>query len=605
MSYRLNKTDGTLLIDLIDGEIDEDSSDLVFVGRNYKGFGEYLNENFIKLLENFASTTAPINPLAGQLWYNTNSNRLEVYDGSTFKASGGPVVQSSFPNNPSAGELFIDNQDNQLFFYDGTDWTLAGPIYTNGQGKTGFESVTILDTLGRSRVVIEQFIQGILVGIWSNIEFTPDSGSEIVGISSPIKVGFTPVNSSFSYNGTATNALNLVTEGGDIKTINSFLPTDSNGVTSGTLTIQNTGGLILGPAQNNIQKIVGTSVVTEMGLLDHDYKIRVRSSAFGSLIVDAVTVDSSSGRVGIFNATPEYNLDVTGDARITGNLIVEGDTTSIDVTTLRVEDKNIELGITNDSTLITDAAADGGGIILRVTGNDKTLTWVNATTSWKSSENLDIASGRTYKINGTTVITSTALGTGIATAPGLTSVGTLSSLDVDNLNLNGNTITSTSTGLNITSAATIIVNNQRITGVATPSISTDVATKGYVDSEFNTENVVLSLDITGLSDAQIAIVIESLVPATTKEAGTYALVATTSYSGSTVSNVDIASVTNKSFIAVDSNGTQNESVLQDVNFNLASGIVDAVVTRGLKRFSKSGAVGAGSWVFDTDLATGL
>jgi hypothetical protein len=601
MSYRLNKTDGSLLIDLVDGEIDENSSDIVFVGRNYKGFGEFLNENFIKLLENFASTSAPEKPLAGQLWYNTNSGRLEVYDGSTFKAAGGPLVQSTFPNNPAAGELFINNQDNQLFFYDGTEWTLAGPIYTNGQGKTGFESVTILDTLGRSRIILKQYIQGTLIGIWSNIEFTPVSGSTIPGISSPIKVGFTPVSSSFYYNGTATNAFNLVTEGGSVKNINSFLPADSNGVTTGTITIQNTGGLTIGTAQNNVQKIVGTSVVTEMGLLDNDYKIRVRSSAFGSVIVDAVTVDASSGYVGIFNSAPEYTLDVTGDARISGNLLVEGDTTSIDVTTLRVEDKNIELGITSDSTLITDAAADGGGIILKVTGNDKTLTWTNATTSWTSSENLDIANGRTYKINGTSVLSSNALGSGITTASGLTEIGTLANLDVDNLNLNGNTITSATSGLNITTAGDITINNFKISGVATPTGSTDVATKGYVDSEINTQEVVLSLDVSGLTNADIAIIIQSMVAATSKAEGTFAFVSTTEFNNTTVTGVDVATATNKSFISVDSNGTQNESVLQDVNFDPASGAVNLTVTRGLKRYR----VDTGVWVFDADLPTGL
>ena len=79
MSYQLNKTDGTLLLDLIDGQIDTTSTNLTLVGRNYSGYGEYFNENFIKLLENFNSTAAPSNPLTGQIWWNSTDQRLQVY----------------------------------------------------------------------------------------------------------------------------------------------------------------------------------------------------------------------------------------------------------------------------------------------------------------------------------------------------------------------------------------------------------------------------------------------------------------------------------------------------------------------------------------------
>ena len=77
MSYILNKTDGTLLVTLVDGSIDTTSTDITLVGRNYKGFGEFINENYIKMLENFSSRSAPTNPLKGHLWYETSDARLK------------------------------------------------------------------------------------------------------------------------------------------------------------------------------------------------------------------------------------------------------------------------------------------------------------------------------------------------------------------------------------------------------------------------------------------------------------------------------------------------------------------------------------------------
>ena len=116
MAYKLNKTNGALLVDLIDGTIDINSTSLTLVGRNYTGYGEAFNENFIKLLENFSNSNSPSNPILGQLWWDTSEARLKVYEGSVFKAVGGPFVQKDQPNMV-AGDLWMDNVNNQLYFY--------------------------------------------------------------------------------------------------------------------------------------------------------------------------------------------------------------------------------------------------------------------------------------------------------------------------------------------------------------------------------------------------------------------------------------------------------------------------------------------------------
>ena len=117
MGYKLNKTDGTLLVDLVDGQLDTTTTSIGLIGKNYTGFGETLNENMIKMLENFANTSAPSVPLKGQLWYDTASARIKVYDGTSFKESGGPIVSTSEPNNMVSGDLWLNSLTNQLYFY--------------------------------------------------------------------------------------------------------------------------------------------------------------------------------------------------------------------------------------------------------------------------------------------------------------------------------------------------------------------------------------------------------------------------------------------------------------------------------------------------------
>ena len=157
MSYRLNRTDGALLVDLTDGILDTATTDLTLIGKNYKGFGEFLNENFIALLENFASTSQPTNPMVGQLWYDKQDNRLKIYDGATFRSATGSVVSSTRPSNLTTGDLWIDNENNKLYIWDGTDLTLVGPEYSASQGKSGFEVSSQLDSTDVQRTILKLF----------------------------------------------------------------------------------------------------------------------------------------------------------------------------------------------------------------------------------------------------------------------------------------------------------------------------------------------------------------------------------------------------------------------------------------------------------------
>jgi len=94
---------------------------------------------------------------------------------------------------------------------------------------------------------------------------------------------------------------------------------------------------------------------------------------------------------------------------LSGDLTVNGTTTTINSTTLSIDDKNIEIGSVASPTNTT---ADGGGITLKG-ATDKTFNWVNSTSSWTSSENIDLASGKTLKINGVDVLSATSLAIGL------------------------------------------------------------------------------------------------------------------------------------------------------------------------------------------------
>lgn len=624
MSYQLNKTNGDLLTDLVDGQIDNASTNLVLVGRNYNGYGEFFNENFIKLLENFANTAAPSNPLTGQTWWDTNDQRLKVYDGTVWKASGGPFVEDTQPQMV-AGDLWIDNLKNQLYAFDGEDLFLVGPQYTEAQGKSGFEIGSILDEQSSSRTVVYLYSAGNLLAVISYLDFTPTYSQRVLGLvtdanpNGRIFTGFNIIDKdNFKFRGIAESANALVTGAGVVRTADSFLPSNANGETVGTLKILNNGGLTIGASQANVQKVVGPRFYIENQLNDDDISLRVSSSSYGSITVDALYIDASEGRVGIFTTDrlPEYTLDVEGDLRVTGDLLVEGETTSIDVATLRVEDKNIELAKSNDGSVLDAADADGAGITVETNdAGSKIWSWINLQDSWTSNVHIDLSDdSKTYKIGGQPKLTDTSL-TNITDITDVVRISsTLEYINIDDININGSTITNSvtalspltftsSTGINITASGNIAIqDSQKITGLANPTADQDAATKYYVDNQIATETIIFSLDITGLSNPNpigtsdgpiidVASILDSLYPAAAENNSKQAKIHVTSYAGAsaTLQAADINAAINYSRLDVDSNGTQNESVVQDFTFDNIDGDVTLQPSRYTMVFQSNGS----------------
>jgi hypothetical protein len=231
MSYKINTTDGRLLVDLVDGKVDITTTDLNLIGRNVSGFGEFLNENFIKLAENFANSAAPSSPLAGQMWYDTSEQRLKVFNGTQFKPTDTTVVSANEPTL-LAGDIWIDTVGRQLYFSDGNGKVLAGPIYTTSQGETGFKIETLFDVSGNSKIVAKLLIGNSPVAIISKEEFTPSVAQ--VGFTGNIKAGFniSTFYSTFKFHGEANSAASLNDSNGVPFSTSTFLKTTGDNITT-------------------------------------------------------------------------------------------------------------------------------------------------------------------------------------------------------------------------------------------------------------------------------------------------------------------------------------------------------------------------------------
>lgn len=240
MAVTINKTDGTVLSTIQDGAVDTSSTNLSLIGRLYRNYGELVNENFVKLLENFANSSAPTTPIVGQLWYNTTTGLMNVYRSGGFISLANLTSSSAQPNLPRAGDLWFDSAAAQLKFYSGSVWVVVSPAYTSSQTKTGIFVESILDNINASHVCIVHYQQNSVTAIESrDASWIP--GIAISGFSS-INPGYNLANvAGQQFRGNSSNALAL----GSVPA-GSFLRNDINGTIDGSLTLA-ADGLLVGP----------------------------------------------------------------------------------------------------------------------------------------------------------------------------------------------------------------------------------------------------------------------------------------------------------------------------------------------------------------------
>lgn len=180
MSYIINKFNGTQLVVLEDGTVDTSTS-LGLVGRNYVGYGETQNENYVFLLENFANDAPPSRPIEGQSWFNTSNDLLHVYDGANWVVVGSATLSATPPETPAQGRLWLRSTDNVLNVWDGSTWRFIGPETATGFGTTRARSTTLLDTASTARPVILFTINDVVIAIGSATPFTINPSDSVSG----------------------------------------------------------------------------------------------------------------------------------------------------------------------------------------------------------------------------------------------------------------------------------------------------------------------------------------------------------------------------------------------------------------------------------------
>jgi hypothetical protein len=266
MAYNITLTNGSALITggLPDGTIDTTNSSLTLVGKNYPGYGLFLNQNMIRLMENFSNTSAPTAPLPGQLWWNSATKNLAINTATVkgtasaaFKTITTMTYSSSAPSNPVTGEQWYDTIAGQLKVWAGS-WVIIGPAAAAATGNSGAIPDTIAATSpAATYVVLKFFIDSTLVGIWSKEASFTTATPGFATVARGLNLS-TTLSQAFYGNADVANNLYV---GGIAYPGASFLRNDTSGTVNGSLSLTNDSGLSVGVA-SDFSAVVSSGTVT-------------------------------------------------------------------------------------------------------------------------------------------------------------------------------------------------------------------------------------------------------------------------------------------------------------------------------------------------------
>ena len=193
MSYLVNRYNGTFLVSVADGTIDS-TTDIKLVGKNYAGYGQVQNENFLHLLESFAGSSQPVKPISGQIWFDTTDRKIKVYDGIRFRLVGGATSSSAAPTGLSAGEFWFDSIAQQLYCYTGSEFTLIGPQNPSTLGDSTVLTQVVKDSTGTNQSIARLQSGGTTMAIISKSTFDLNSALNPIAGFSTIRKGITLVD---------------------------------------------------------------------------------------------------------------------------------------------------------------------------------------------------------------------------------------------------------------------------------------------------------------------------------------------------------------------------------------------------------------------------
>lgn len=335
MSYEINYTDTEVNptpITVADQTLNTTDSSLVFVGKNYPGYGKFIGENFLHLLENFASKNEPDNPKKGQLWYYDGSDldpaepQLRVYDGTRWvpasgikKGASAPAVQTSI-----TGDMWIDTANQQLYLFAGSKWVLVGPSFSSGT-LSGLIVEQIIDrATGTEKSVLSFYANDNRVATLSADDFQPKL--TLAGFPR-IRQGLTLSTVDFDGNGvllnkywgTAEKADALVV-GNSTVSANNFLRGDTVSTTNYTLNVRNGGGIVIGQDLSTSLTTSGQNTVLTNKSAGGNISLRLVNSSNTARDVFTVTAVGTEFFVGVNNPSPSSSLDIIGNVKTTGTI---------------------------------------------------------------------------------------------------------------------------------------------------------------------------------------------------------------------------------------------------------------------------------------------
>lgn len=315
MAYTITLTDGTIFATIADGTTNTSSS-MTLIGKNYAGYGDFLDENFIHLLENGANSTAPAAPLIGQLWWDKTNNLLKVYNGTIFKTISAATASSTAPASNVVGDLWYDTVNQQLKVWTGAAFIVVGPAFSSSQGTSGAIPETITDNVGATKFITSLYVNNNRVGIvYDQASFTPQAS--LIATFPTIFPGITlTTTNSPTFAGTANNASFLNSLGSS-----QFMRSDTSTSTTGTLRVLNNAGLFVGTGNalsvtQSTNDAVLTSAIQNANLV-------LQANVAGT-VFNVARALGANGTFAVANAaTVGTTLSVTGNTT-GGNLLTAG-----------------------------------------------------------------------------------------------------------------------------------------------------------------------------------------------------------------------------------------------------------------------------------------